>query len=154
VAACLVYCVSRILFRIWTVYEWARMNSFLSSIYSNEVLSSSNYLSGIRSVFLLNIVKYKQMKCKLLLNSRRTNYGCICCRIMEVRGSNLGLFVGLPEWVYRCQGNAYTLPANRPHSAPSYCFCSPFVNYSSSHLMLSNDSSRAHATSSVFFSLL
>jgi len=48
----------------------------LSSIYSNEVVSSSKYLSGISSVFLRHALKYKQIKCKLLLNSLSTNYGC------------------------------------------------------------------------------
>jgi hypothetical protein len=66
-------------------------------IYSNEIVSSSKYLSGIRSVFLRHIVKCKQIKCKLLLNSRSTNYACFWIRSREIRDSNLGLFVGLPE---------------------------------------------------------
>jgi hypothetical protein len=69
----------------------------LWGMYSNEVVSSSKYLSSIRSVFLRHIVKYKQFRCKLLLSSRSTNCGFFWIRNREIRDSNLGLFVVLPE---------------------------------------------------------
>jgi len=40
----------------------------LSNIHSNEFVSSSKYLSDISSVFLRHIVKYKRIKCELLLH--------------------------------------------------------------------------------------
>ena len=68
-----------------------------TNIKSSEIVSSSKCLSGVRSVFLRHIVQYKQIKCKLLLNSHSMNYGCFWSRIREIRDLNLGFLLGCPS---------------------------------------------------------
>ena len=126
----------------FTWNDWAKINLVFGGINSNEVVSSSKYLWGIRSVFLRHIVQYNQIKCKLLMNSCSTNYGCFGAALgrcmIRISAPLLGC---LSEYTFSREMPTRYLQIRHILPLPTLSAHHSWI-YSLSHLVLCNDCSR------------